>query len=136
MSIRKRLLGLMWRPGPRARRRAALSMALLIGTLLMAPDPHDHGDAFSLGGLLRPLLPVSAEHPAPHPDKPGDETSQAETDSTCPIHAWNQLVATGLILAICIAILLISEWRFAPAFPSSRPILLGTVRSRAPPILL
>jgi len=118
------------------RRVIGSAIAVVIGILLLAPDPHDHGDALSIGGLLRPLLPASAAHrPPAHPDKASDEPSRAETDRTCPIHVWNQLVATGLVLAICLTILLESERRFVRAVPPSRYILFVAVHSRAPPLL-
>src|SRR3990172_13322849 len=44
----------------RIRGSAAAFVLLVITFLLLVPDPHDHGDAGSLGGLFRLLLPGSA----------------------------------------------------------------------------
>ena len=118
----------------RQRKREHLVAALVvlaIGFLLLVPDPHDHGDADSLGGLLRLLLPDSSQTADPHQsqDKP-----QPEANGSCPIHFWHQVAATGILFALLLRFFLIS---FCCAFPFvivSCVVVPGSFHSRAPPV--
>ncbi|MDE2180494.1 MAG: hypothetical protein KGJ40_06570 [candidate division NC10 bacterium] len=106
-------------------------MVLAIGFLLLAPDPHDHGDASSLGGLLRLLLPNSSQTTDPY--QPQDE-SQPETNGSCPIHFWHQVAATGLLVVFLLRFSLSLLFRI-PLFVAVPYVTdLGSVHSRAPPV--
>jgi hypothetical protein len=115
----------------RGDRWAAALVVLAIGFLLLVPDPHDHGDADSLGGLLRLLLPDSSQTADPHQsqDKP-----QPEANGSCPIHFWHQVAATGLLFALLLQFFLGSLFRI-PSFVTVPYVTdLGSFHSRAPPV--
>ncbi|MDE2059617.1 MAG: hypothetical protein KGL31_06410 [candidate division NC10 bacterium] len=119
--------------GCRSRRLAAALVVLAIGFLLLAPDPHDHGDAGSLGGLLRPLLPSSSRTTDPH--QSGDEP-QPKANGSCPIHFWHQVAATGLLVVFLLRFSLSSLLRI-PSFVITPYVTdLGSFHSRAPPFCL
>jgi hypothetical protein len=106
-------------------------VVLAIGFLLLAPDPHDHGDAGSLGGLLRLLLPSSSQTAVPH--QSGDEP-QPEANGSCPIHFWHQVAATGLLIIFLLRFSLRSLFRI-PSFVTIPHVTdLGSFQSRAPPV--
>ncbi len=108
-------------------------MALAISFLLLAPDPHDHGDAGSLGGLLRLFLPAS--HQAADPHHSQDEP-QSEADGSCPIHFWHQVAATGLLFALLLRFFLSSLFS-TPSFVTVLSTThLESFQSRAPPVFL
>lgn len=122
--------------------RGAAAFALLaIAFLLLVPDPHDHGDAGSLGGLFRPLLPGSTwlttggSSPMTDAQQTGTKPRPGPQES-CPIHFWQQVASTILLLALLLRFFLDSEFRVLPfvALPSATS--LGSFHSRAPPILL
>lgn len=122
------------RDGGTGRQRGAAAFALLaIAFLLLVPDPHDHGDAGSLGGLFRPLLPGSS--PMTGAQQTGAKPRPGPQES-CPIHFWQQVASTVLLLALLLRFFLDSEFRVLPfvALPSATS--LGSFHSRAPPILL
>lgn len=111
----------------------AALVVLAIGFLLLAPDPHDHGDAGSLGGLLRPLLPASSQTHAAHQS---EDEPQPETNDSCPIHFWHQVAATGLLFAIVLQLFLVSL-PHNPLFVTLPYVTdLGSFHSRAPPAFL
>lgn len=124
------------------RRRVAAALVLLaIGFLLLVPDPHDHGDVGSLGGLFRLLFSDSTRLTT------GGSTANADPQQTqstprpgqqgiCPVHFWHQVSATGLLLAFLLRLFLNSEFRVLPSIASPSNICLGSFHSRAPPILL
>lgn len=122
------------RDGGTGRQRGAAAFALLaIAFLLLVPDPHDHGDASSLGGLFQPLLPSSipitgAQQTGAKP-RPGPQ-------QICPIHLWHQVAASILLLALLLRFFLNAEVRPFPfiLLPSSTG--LRSFHNRAPPILL
>jgi hypothetical protein len=120
----------------RQRKRDHLAAALVIlaiGFLLLVPDPHDHGDAASLGGLLRPLLPSSSQTTDPY--QSGDE-SGPEADGSCPIHFWHQVAATGILFALLLHFFLGSLFHI-PSFVTVPYVTdLGSFHSRAPPVFL
>jgi len=127
--------------GSTKRRGAAALVLLAIGFLLLVPDPHDHGDAGSLGGLFRLLLPGSTRLTT------GGSTANADPQQTqstprpgpqgiCPVHFWQQVAATGLLLAFLLRFFLSSEFRVLPSIATLSNICLGSFHSRAPPILL
>ncbi|CBE69029.1 protein of unknown function [Candidatus Methylomirabilis oxygeniifera] len=106
-------------------------MALAIGFLLLAPDPHDHGDAASLGGLLRLLLPGSSQAADPHPSH---DAPQPEANGSCAIHFWHQVAATGLLFALLLRFFLSSLFS-TPSFVTVLSIThLESFHGRAPPI--
>lgn len=114
------------------RRGVAVSVLLAIAFLLLVPDPHDHGDANSLGGLFRFLFPGSV--PISGPQQAGT-TPRPEPRGFCPIHFWQQVAATALLLALLPLFFLSSESRaalylLAPSTTDSR-----SFHNRAPPIL-
>jgi hypothetical protein len=118
----------------RVRRRVAAALVLLaIGFLLLVPDPHDHGDAGSLGGLFRLLLPGSTAHGDP---QKAQGTPRAGQQGICPVHFWQQVAGTGLLLAFLLGVLLRSELRvlFTVALPSTTPLV--SFQIRAPPLPL
>lgn len=115
------------------RRGVAVSVLLAIAFLLLVPDPHDHGDANSLGGFFRFLFPGSV--PITGPQQAGTKP-RPEPLGFCPIHFWQQVAATALLLAFLLLFFLSSESRaslylLAPNTTSSR-----SFHNRAPPILL
>ena len=132
------------------RRRVAAALVLLaIGFLLLVPDPHDHGDVGSLGGLFRLLLPGSTRPFDSAQDRltTGGSTANADPQQTkstprpgqqgiCPVHFWQQVAATGLLLACLLRFFLSSEFRVLPSIASPSNTYLGSFHSRAPPILL
>lgn len=124
------------------RRRGAAALVLLaIGFLLLIPDPHDHGDAGSLGGLFRVLLPVSTQLTTGGPDPTADPQqtggrARPGPQGFCPVHFWQQVAATGLLLAFLLRLFPNSEFRVLPSIASPSNIYLGSFHSRAPPILL
>jgi hypothetical protein len=120
---------------------AAALVLLAIGFLLLVPDPHDHGDVGSLGGLFRLLLPGSTRLTT------GGSTANADPQQTqstprpgqqgiCPVHIWQQVAATGLLLALLLRFFLDSEFRVLPSVALPSNTYLGSFHSRAPPILL
>jgi hypothetical protein len=115
------------------RRVAAAVVLLAIGFLLLVPDPHDHGDAGSLGGLFRLLLPGSTANADPQQTQ---STPRPGQQGICPVHFWQQVAATGLLLACLLRFFLSSEFRVLPSIASPSNIYLGSFHSRAPPILL
>ena len=122
------------RQSDRGRRSGRLTAALVVlafGFLLLAPDPHDHGDAGSLGGLLRLLLPGSSQTADPH--QSGDEP-QPEANGSCPIHFWHQVAATGLFFALLLQFFLGSPFRIPPFVTVPYVTDLGSFHSRAPPV--
>ncbi|MCZ7624902.1 MAG: hypothetical protein FIA90_01660 [candidate division NC10 bacterium] len=117
----------------RNERLAAALVVLAIGFLLLAPDPHDHGDAGSLGGLLRLLLPSSTQT---HDTHHSEDEPQPEANGSCPIHFWHQVAATGLLVALLLQF-------FFGSLPHNPPFVtllyvtdLGSSHSRAPPVFL
>lgn len=119
--------------GITGRRVAAALVLLAIGFLLLVPDPHDHGDAGSLGGLFRLLLPGSTANADPQQTQ---STPRPGPQGICPVHFWQQVAATGLLLAFLLRFFLNSEFRVLPSVASPSNIYLGSFHSRAPPILL
>lgn len=115
----------------RSNRRLAALVALAIGFLLVAPDPHDHGDAGSIGGLLRLLLPDSSQTAGPH--HPEDE-SQPEANGSCPIHFWHQVAATGLLFALLLQFFLGSLFHISSFVTVPSVTVSGSFHSRAPPV--
>ena len=115
------------------RRVAAALVLLAIGFLLLVPDPHDHGDASSLGGLFRLLLPGSTGNADPQQTH---STPRPGQQGICPVHFWQQIAATGLLLAFLLRFFLNSEFRVLPSIASPSNTYLGSFHSRAPPILL
>ena len=112
-------------------RLAAAFVVLAIGFLLLVPDPHDHGDAGSLGGLLRVLLPSSGQ--TADPRQSGDEP-QPEANGSCPIHFWQQVAATGLLFALLLRFFLSSIFRI-PLFVTVPYVIdLRSFHSRGPPV--
>ncbi|HZY32081.1 MAG TPA: hypothetical protein VFF86_10635 [Candidatus Methylomirabilis sp.] len=124
------------------RRRVAAALVLLaIGFLLLVPDPHDHGDAGSLGGLFRLLLPGSTRlttggSTANADPQKTQSTPRAGQQGICPVHFWHQVAATGLLLAFLLRLFLNSEFRVLLPIASPNSTYLGSFHSRAPPILL
>jgi len=115
----------------RGDRWAAALVVLAIGFLLLVPDPHDHGDVGSLGGLLRPLLPSSSRATDPHQSQ---DEPQPEANGSCPIHFWHQVAATGLLFALLLRFFLGSLFRI-PSFVTVPYVTdLGSFHSRAPPV--
>lgn len=114
-------------------RVAVVFMLLAIGFLLLVPDPHDHGDAGSLGGLFRLLLPGSTANADSR--QPGG-TPRPGPHGFCPVHFWQQVAAAGLLLAFVFRFLLSSELRVLPSTASPSSTYLGSFHSRAPPIPL
>ncbi|HWQ68526.1 MAG TPA: hypothetical protein VN494_01000 [Patescibacteria group bacterium] len=115
----------------RGDRWAAALVVLAIGFLLLAPDPHDHGDAASLGGLLRLFLPSSSQTTDPHQSQ---DEPQPEANGSCPIHFWQQVAATGLLFALLLQFFLGSLFHI-PAFVTAPSITVsGSFHSRAPPV--
>ncbi|HWR21428.1 MAG TPA: hypothetical protein VN444_06160 [Verrucomicrobiae bacterium] len=110
---------------------AAVCVLFAIGFLLLAPDPHDHGDAGSLGGLLRLFLPNSSQTADPHQS---EDEPQSETNGSCPIHFWHQVAATGLLFALLLQFSLLSHLHI-PSFVAVPYVTeLGSFHSRAPPV--
>lgn len=108
-------------------------MVLAIGFMLLAPDPHDHGDAGSLGGLLRLLLPSSSHAADPHQS---EDNPQSEAAGSCPVHFWHLVAATGLLVAFLLEFALASRFRilsFVTVLSATDPV---SFQSRAPPFLL
>ncbi|HLC05256.1 MAG TPA: hypothetical protein VJK02_19660 [Anaerolineales bacterium] len=116
------------------RRRVAAALVLLaIGFLLLVPDPHDHGDAGSLGGFFRLLLPGSTANADPQQTQSAPRPGQ---QGICPVHIWQQIAGTGLLLAFLLRFFLSSEFRALPSIASPGNPYPGSFHSRAPPILL
>ncbi len=118
----------------RGRGRARLIAALIIlaiSFLLLAPDPHDHGDAASLGGLLRPLLPGSNQT---HDTHQSADEPQAEANESCPIHFWQQVAATGLVVVLLLQLFLGSLFHVSSFVTVAYVTDLGSFHSRAPPV--
>ena len=111
---------------------AANFVLLAFGFLLLVPDPHDHGDAGSLGGLFRLLLPGSAANADPQQN---GGTPRPGPQGICPVHFWQQVAATGLLLAFLLQLFLNSEFRVLLSIASPNNTYLGSFHSRAPPIL-
>ncbi len=112
------------------RRGAAAFILLAIAFLLLVPDPHDHGDAGSLGGLFRPLLPGST--PITGAPETGAK-SRPRPQGFCPIHFWQQVASTVLLLALLLGFFLDSEFGVPPVVALPSVTDLGSFRSRAPP---
>lgn len=112
-------------------RLAAIFVVLAIGFLLLVPDPHDHGDAGSLGGLLRLLLPGPATSADPHQTA---GNARPEANGSCPIHFWQQVAATGLLLALPLRFFLSALFRIAASVTRPYVTDLGSFHSRAPPV--
>lgn len=117
--------------GSGSRRLAAALVVLTIGFLLLAPDPHDHGDVGSLGGLLRPLLPGSSQTHATHQS---EDEPQPEANGSCPIHFWHQVAATGLLIIFLLRFSLSSLFRLPSFVTASYATDLESFHSRAPPV--
>jgi hypothetical protein len=115
------------------KRLAAALVVLAIGFLLLAPDPHDHGDAGSLGGLLRLLLPNSHQTHDPHHS--GD-APQPDAQGSCPIHFWHQVAATGLLVVLLLQFFLGSLCHILSFVAVPYVTELGSFHSRAPPLCL
>lgn len=112
-------------------RVVAALVVLAIGFMLLAPDPHDHGDAASLGGLLRLLLPSSSQTTDPHQSQ---DEAQPEANGSCPIHFWQQVAATGLLVVFLLRFFLGSLFCI-PSFVTAPFIThLESFHSRAPPV--
>lgn len=116
----------------RGDRWAAALVVLAIGFLLLAPDPHDHGDAASLGGLLRLLLPDSSHT---HDSHQSQDEPQPEANGSCPIHFWHQVAATGLFFAFLLQFFLSSLFHISSFITIPCVTGLGSCHSRAPPAL-
>ncbi|MDD5558406.1 hypothetical protein [Candidatus Methylomirabilis sp.] len=115
----------------RGDRWAAALVVLAISFLLLAPDPHDHGDAASLGGLLRLFLPSASQTTDSHQSQ---DKSQPEANGSCPIHFWQQVATTGLLVVFLLRFFLGSLFRI-PSFVTVPCITdLGSFHSRAPPV--
>ena len=112
-------------------RLAAALVVLAIGFLLLAPDPHDHGDAGSLGGLLRLFLPNSSRTADPHHS---EDEAQPEANGSCAIHFWHQVAATGLLMIFLLRFSLSSLFRFPSFVTAPCTIDLQSFHSRAPPV--
>jgi len=106
-------------------------VVVAIGFLLLVPDPHDHGDAASLGGLLRLLLPDSSQTTDPYQSQ---DEPQPEANGSCPIHFWQQIAATGLLFALLLRFFLGSLFRIPPFVTVPYVTDLGSFHSRAPPV--
>jgi len=119
--------------GSTKRRVAAALVLLAIGFLLLVPDPHDHGDVGSLGGLFRLLLPGSTANANPQQTQ---STPRPGPQGICPVHFWQQVAASSLLLACLLQFFLSSEFRVLPSIASSSNTYLGSFHSPAPPILL
>ena len=118
----------------RQRKREHLAAALVvvaIGFLLLVPDPHDHGDAASLGGLLRLFLPSASQTTDPH--QSGDEP-QPEANGSCLIHFWQQVAATGLLVVFLLRFFFGSLFRIPLFLVVPSVTDLGSFHSRAPPV--
>lgn len=114
--------------------RAGAALVLLaIGFLLLVPDPHDHGDAASLGGLFRLLLPSSS--PVANAQETGGKPRPGP-QGLCPVHFWQQVAGTILLFALLLPLFLTSDLRILPTISLPRSTDLGSFHSRAPPILL
>ncbi|MGH7429243.1 MAG: hypothetical protein ACREJ4_12950 [Candidatus Methylomirabilaceae bacterium] len=125
------------------RRRVAAALVLLaIGFLFLVPDPHDHGDAGSLGGLFRPLIrdPIGLALRGPSP-APGADPGQARglpqptAREFCPVHFWHQVAATGLLVAFLLRVFLTAEFRPASFAALHSAAALHSFQTRAPPVL-
>lgn len=117
--------------GRRGGRLTAALVILAIGFLLLAPDPHDHGDAGSLGGLLRLFLSGTGQtHGDPHHH--ADE-SQPEMNGSCPIHFWHQIAATGLLVVCLLQFFLGTLHNILLRATTPYVTELGSSQSRAPP---
>lgn len=114
-------------------RLTAALVVLAIGFLLVAPDPHDHGDAGSIGGLLRLLLPGSNQTADSHHS---EDESQPKADGSCPIHFWHQVAATGLLVILLLQFFLGSLCHISLFVVVPYITELGSFRSRAPPLCL
>lgn len=112
-------------------RLAAACVLFAIGFLLLAPDPHDHGDAGSLGGLLRLLLPDSHHTHNPHES---EDESQPEAKASCPIHFWHQVAATGLVVVFLLQFFLGALQHISSYATTFCVADLGSVHSRSPPV--
>ena len=108
-------------------------MLAAMGFLFLVPDPHDHGDASSLGGLFRLLLPNSTS--TTDSQQTGTK-SRPGPQGLCPVHFWQQVAATGLLLALLLRFFLSSEFRVLQFTRPSGVTGLRSFHNRAPPILL
>jgi len=123
----------------RVRRRVAAALVLLaIGFLFLVPDPHDHGDAGSLGGLFRPLIrdpiAVGVRGPSPPPDPDQSRgLPQPNAREFCPVHFWHQVAATGLLVAILFRFFLAAEFRPVCFAALHSVAALHSFQTRAPP---
>jgi hypothetical protein len=119
---------------------AAAFLLLVIGFLFLVPDPHDHGDIGSLGGLFRPLIrePIGVGVRGSSLPPDADQAKglpQPSAGEFCPVHFWHQVAATGLLVAILHGFYLAAEFR-----PVSFALLHWvtahhTFQTRAPPAL-
>lgn len=111
-------------------RLVAACVLLAISFLLLAPDPHDHGDAASLGGLLRLFLPGSSQAPDPSQSQ---DVPQSGASGSCAIHFWQQVAAAGILFALLLRFFLSSLFHI-PSFVTVPSIThLESFHSRAPP---
>jgi hypothetical protein len=119
------------RRGYEGRRAAAAVILLAMAFLLLVPDPHDHGDAGSLGGVFRSLMPGATPAPAASqasavPQRPGR--------SLCPVHLWHQIAGTGLVLVLLVSVAL-TAGRYAPHVGTVPSVLQDpSTHTRGPPI--
>ncbi len=122
------------------RRVAAVVLLLAIGFLFLVPDPHDHGDVSSLGGLFRPLirdtigLGVRGPSLPPDPDQ-ARGLPQPNAREFCPVHFWHQVAATGLLVAILFGFFLTAECRPVSFAALHSVTALHSFQTRAPPAL-
>ncbi len=122
------------------RRVAAAALLLAIGFLFLVPDPHDHGDAGSLGGLFRPLIrdPIGPTIRGPSPGAdPGQARGlpQPSAREFCPVHFWHQVAATGLLVASLLRFFLTAEFRPVSLTALHSVAVLHSFQTRAPPAL-
>ncbi len=122
------------------RRVAAAVLLLAIGFLFLVPDPHDHGDAGSLGGLFRPLIgdPIGPTVRGPSPAPDADRARglpQSGAREFCPVHFWHQVAATGLLVAFLLRFFLTAEFRPTSIAALPSVAALHSFQTRAPPAL-
>lgn len=111
----------------------AVLVLFAIGFLLLAPDPHDHGDVGSLGGLLRLFAPSPGQAADPHQTA---DDPQSDNNGSCPIHFWYQVAATGLLAIFLLRVALGSLFRILFFVGVPDVAHLRSFHSRAPPAFL